>query len=108
VNLHGLADYRGLLLHRAIAEELTRDLSIVRRAKENVERLFAKGLLHEDYRRAWSALLDADVETVARAITEESERANELRQVTPFTFVIEPRARWALWARAREEWLQRT
>lgn len=30
----------------------------------------------------------------------DDERARELRQVTPFTFVISPRARWALWRRA--------
>jgi hypothetical protein len=105
VNLHALADYRALVLHRAIASKVARDPSLVARAKTKLDWLVARGIMNDAHESAWRTLLDAGIDDLTRAMVEDSERATELRQVTPFTFVIAPRERWALWARARAEWV---
>jgi hypothetical protein len=37
-----------------------------------------------------------------RFLTDEGERARELRQSTPFAGMLPPRVRWEIWRRVRE------
>lgn len=97
MDLHRLAEERSLALHRAVAARLIADPALVERARERVREWVASGRIHVEYAEAWTRILGAPVEDVARAITDESEAARALRQTTPFAGVVPPRERWAIW-----------
>jgi hypothetical protein len=52
---------------------------------------------------AWLALLARPMEELCQALVEPSERMHDLRQVSPFAGVLEPRARWQILRDAREQ-----
>jgi len=92
---HRTAELRSLALHRAIAARLRDDPEIVARARERVR----AGRSAAAYRDAWLELLARPIDEIADAIVADDERMRELRQATPFTFVIDPRERWQIWRR---------
>lgn len=54
------------------------------------------------YARAWSEILQGDVEAIASFLVDRSERARELRQSSPFAGTLSPRERWKLWREVRD------
>lgn len=66
-------------------------------ARARVEDLRTSGLLHPHYADAWRRLLDGPFEELAALLVDESERARDLRQCTPFSGVVDQRTRLALW-----------
>jgi hypothetical protein len=104
VDPHRLAELRSLALHREIAGRVARDPQLVGEALARLARMRASGALHPALCDAWTSALAGPREELLRVLVEESERARELRQSTPFAGVVPPRERWAIWRRVAEAW----
>jgi hypothetical protein len=97
---HAIAERRSLALHRAIAARLREDPALVARARRNLAEWSSAGALAPYYRDAWTGLLDGPFERLLAVLCEDTERARELRQATPFAGIVPPRERWAIWREA--------
>ncbi len=97
MNLHRLAEERSIAYHRVIAERLLHDRRILDEARRVVDQWMRAASPPPYYAEAWRAVLAGDPAAVAAFITDPGERARELRQSTPFTGVLSPRERWAIW-----------
>jgi hypothetical protein len=98
---HQRIDQRSLALHRAIAEKLRVNPSLVDVARKNLDRWSQQNGRSQPYWDAWRQLLNHPIEDVLAAIVEVSERMTALRQATPFAGVLSPAERWAVYARFR-------
>ena len=96
---HQRIDQRSLALHRAIAEKLRADPTLVEVARENLDRWSEQNGRSQPYWDAWRELLNRPMEDVLTSIVEESERMTALRQATPFAAILSPAERWAIYAR---------
>ena len=91
---HLQIDQRSLAFGRVIAEKLRRDPSLVRVAKQNLDRWFltcsprAAPALTE-----WEQILGSSVDAVIETLTATDERSTRLRQSNPFAGVLTPRER---------------
>jgi hypothetical protein len=97
MNLHRLAEERSLAYHRAVASRLLADASRVERARTRVDVWLALGEPHPEYAREWRRVLSLPVADIVAVLTDASEPARALRQVTPFAGFLTPRERWAIW-----------
>lgn len=88
---HRTAERRSLALHRAIADRIRHDPSIVERARERLSSRTSA------YREAWLEILGRTPHEIAAALERDDEEMRALRQSTPFTFVVDPRERWRIW-----------
>jgi len=89
---HGERDRRLRALSRKLAEVIEQDTSLVRRAKEHVDRLLKEdqGAAARDIRE-WRDILEMyPVQRLSRFLTSSSERANRLRQSNPFFAILNP------------------
>ena len=98
---HELAEARSLALHRVVAERLKGDPAVLDRAKQRIDEWLRLGQPHPEYALAWRDLLTGPLDALLAVLTDGSERARSLRQVTPFAGVVSPRERWALWRETR-------
>ena len=87
---HKEKDRRLLVLSRKLAKAIEQDTSLLRRAKEHIDRL-----LREDQGTAtrdiveWYNILDTySIQRLSRFLTSSSERANRLRQSNPLFAVL--------------------
>jgi predicted transcriptional regulator len=87
---HREKDRQLKVLSQKLADALERDASLVRRAKDHIDRL-----LKEDQGSAaadlmeWRAILDSySIQRLGRFFTSSSERANRLRQSNPFFAIL--------------------
>jgi hypothetical protein len=96
---HKRIDQRSLALHHAVAEKLRAQPSLVSIARENVERWAATAGRSAPYLDEWKRILDRPLEEVLQLIEQEGERMTALRQCSPFAGVLEPKERWAVYAR---------
>jgi hypothetical protein len=103
VGLHQLAEERSRAIHALIASRLPAQRALLARAKERVASWRAKGAVAAPYVARWEALLDGPVEALVGILTEKSELANELRQVSPFAGAVDPCTRWRVWEEVRRE-----
>jgi hypothetical protein len=101
VNAHRLAEERSLALHRAIAERLPEDPSIVERARTRVQRWLDTGEVARYWAEKWDSVLSRPIDEIRDVLVDESEAAQALRQVTPFAGAIDPRTRWRIWREVR-------
>jgi hypothetical protein len=99
VDLHRLAEERSIALHRVVAERLRVDASIVTRARERLAPRAAEGVTHPHYVAAWLDLIEGPIERLCAALVSGDEGMRALCQCTPFTFVVPPRERAAIWKR---------
>jgi len=97
---HAVAEARSLDLHKAVADRLLADPSLLERARARVRGWLADGSVARPYAEAWQAILAQPVEDVALFLAGTDERARQLRQVSPFAGVLDPRTRWEIWRRA--------
>jgi hypothetical protein len=93
---HDLARERSRALHRAVAERLRADPALVDAARERVMGWLREGSVARTYAEAWRALLEGPRAVLLAALEERSERMHDLRQVSPFAGVLDPRARWRI------------
>ena len=94
---HQRIDRRSLALHRAIAEKLRNDPSLIAIALDNIERWSRTGGPSQPYWDAWREILKRPLPEILDLLGEESERITALRQATPFAGVLEPAERWAIY-----------
>ena len=87
---------RSLALHREVAERLRRDPELLEAARERVERWLAEGSVHEEWAASWKSVIDAGLEAVIEVLTDTDLAAHDLRQVSPFAGVLDPRTRWKI------------
>ena len=102
MQLHRLAEERSLAFHRAVAERLRADPSIVIRARHRLERWRAEGIVHGEYVDAWLEILGRPIDRVVAELVDASDRMRALRQSTPFAGVIDPRTRWRIWRETKQ------
>lgn len=98
---HELADRTSLALHRAVADRLREDPSLVARARARVVASLADRQLHAYYGERWLSLLDGPLDVLLAELTSSSEAAQALRQTSPFAGVLDPATRWKIWREAR-------
>lgn len=87
---------RSLALHREVAERLRRDPRLLEFAKTRVQRWFEDGSAHRSWAIAWSEVLEGGLDEVVALLIDRSERAHDLRQVSPFAGVLDARTRWEI------------
>lgn len=89
---HDRARMRGLTYHQAVAHRLSR--AMVEEARYVLFRWREQGLVDERYADRWEQLLARPLPEIRRALTEESQAADDLRQNSPFAGVLsEPERR---------------
>jgi len=103
VNLHRLAEERSLALHRAIAERLSEDPSVLKRARTRVQRWMEKEDVARYGAEEWDRVLSGSTADICEWLGDESEHARAMRQVAPFAGAIDPRTRWRIWKEVRAE-----
>lgn len=102
---HQKLDQRSLALHRLIAEKIRSDPRLF----ENVEQTLAHWRKivctnSQPYVLEWSRLAAQGMEACLAVAVEESERANALRQSSPFCGILTHKERFAFF----REWAQET
>jgi NADH:ubiquinone oxidoreductase subunit D len=102
VDPHRLAELRSVALHAAIGERLLRNPELVEEARRRLRATSTSLKTAHPYRVQWLRILEEPLDRVVAFLREDSERARELRQCTPFTGVITPRERWRIWRTVRE------
>lgn len=101
MDLQHLAIERSLAFHRAIAERLLRDPSILEAVRQRVKAWMAENP-QRPFIKEWMKILVLDPKAVADFLVDKSERATELRQSSPFTGILSPRERWQIWSDTRQ------
>jgi hypothetical protein len=104
VPLHGhhRIDRRSLAMHRAIAEKLRNDPSLIAIAFDNLDRWSRAEGRSQPYWDAWREILHRPLPEILALLAEESERMTAMRQATPFAGVLEPKERWAIYEEYRQ------
>ena len=93
---HEVADKRSLALHRAVAEKVARDPTVLARARERVRGWRERGEVAAYYADAWAEILARAPDQVGEALVADDERMRALRQVSPFAGALDPRERWRI------------
>lgn len=99
---HRLAEERSLAYHRVIAERLEAAPEMLAAARARVAGWIAAVEAAPWYALQWREVLDGDLASIRRFLTERSERAVELRQSSPFAGALDARERWRLWRETGE------
>ena len=94
---HQEIDARSLELHRLIAAKVRRDPALLDRVRLTLQRWRDPGnpSRAEPYLSEWERLMAEGLEQVLAAAVEESERAEALRQCSPFAGILSPTERFA-------------
>jgi hypothetical protein len=98
---HRLAEERSIAYHRAIAQRLLEDPSLLELARARVRHWLATLRPVPTYAAGWDEILARDVQAIATFLVDPGERARELRQSSPFAGALSPRERWRLWRETR-------
>jgi predicted unusual protein kinase regulating ubiquinone biosynthesis (AarF/ABC1/UbiB family) len=106
VDPHRVAEERSVAYHRAIAERLRQDLGLLDVARRRVRQWMSAPEVPR-YAREWARVLAGDTDSITAFLVERSERANELRQSSPFAGVLSPRRRWQIWRESRGRMAER-
>jgi len=102
VNLHELAEERSIAMHAAVADRLRADPSLLDAVRGRIEGWLRDGSVHAEYARAWAEIVARPLPEILRMLTDRGERARALRQVTPFTGILDQRERLRIRAEIRE------
>jgi hypothetical protein len=101
MDAHRLAEERSVAYHRVVAEKLRRDPRVLERARQRVADWLRSPVGPPRYARSWREVLERDVESVAAFLVERSDRADELRQSSPFAGALDASKRWRIWRETR-------
>ena len=88
---HRAAELRSLAYHRAVAKRLNSRL--VAEARSRLSRWEHEGRIHPRYADEWRRVLSWPTPRIKRLIGEDSQRARDLRQNSPFAGVLRERER---------------
>jgi hypothetical protein len=86
IDPHDTAALRSLAYHRAVAQNLTREM--VSDAGKRVWRWQHEDRIAPEYAAAWTELLSLPLRAIRERISEDSEAARDLRQNSPFAGVL--------------------
>jgi hypothetical protein len=100
---HRLAELRSIALHRAIAVAILRDPLLIEEARRRLRQRVGRARGERSYAGAWAQWLELPPGELARRIVCDDDDGRAMRQSTPFTFVVTPQQRWAIWARVRDQ-----
>lgn len=103
VDPHSLAEERSLAFHREIARRLRDDPGLVENARARVKGWLESGNVAKPYALAWERLLGLPLSSLLSKITERTQAAHDLRQVSPFAGVLDARTRWRIHKSVGEE-----
>jgi hypothetical protein len=92
---HERLDRRSLAMHRLIADKIRAEPKLFEIASQNIERWSRTPGRNAALLAAWSRVLEQGIAAALAVATEDSERARELRQSTPFAGVLSPQERWS-------------
>ena len=101
VNLHDLAEERSIALHAAVAERLRAEPSLLDPVRARVLKWLQDGSVHARYARDWAAILARPLAEILPFLTDPGEHARALRQVTPFTGILDQQERLRIRAEVR-------
>ncbi len=101
MDLHRLAEERSVAYHRVIAERLLQKPEVLDMARRRVQGWLSNASA-PPYARKWAEVLAGDPSSIAAFLVERSERADELRQSTPFAGALTPQERWQIWRETRD------
>ena len=96
---HQRIDQRSIALHRAVAEKLRARPELLDRARGNIGRWYPGAGAARPYLDQWLRILDQPLEEVLAAMVDDGEKMTALRQSSPFTGILEPAERWAIYRR---------
>lgn len=96
---HERIDQRSLALHRAVAEKLRAQPSLLEIARDNLKRWAPTAGRSTPWLDEWTRILDLPLEQMLQLLGEEGEQMTALRQSSPFAGVLDPQERWAIYAR---------
>jgi hypothetical protein len=102
---HSEKDKQLYVLSRKLGKAIEQDTSLLRRAKEYIDRLLreGQGTATRDLME-WRTILDTySIQRLSRFFTSSSERANRLRQSNPFFAVLNPDERTQLFDGLEDE-----
>ena len=97
--LHDWVDERGRALDAAVAEKLRVSPELISRAIENIERWERQRGPDPSYCEWRRILTDSSADEVIALLLDDSERATRLRQSSPFTGILSPDERLAIFRR---------
>jgi hypothetical protein len=94
---HQRIDERSLAMHRAIADKLRANPSLIEVARENLHRWSLQNGRSQPYGDTWRGLLERPIEELLSCMVEENDAMTALRQATPFAGILTPAERWAIY-----------
>lgn len=102
MNPHRKIEERSIRLHRAVAEKLRHDPSLLDRARQRVETWIDDGSVHPHYALAWRDVLTLGADQLAAYLIDPGERMRSLRQCSPFAGALTPQERWQILRQAKD------
>lgn len=104
---HQEIDQRSLAMHRLVADKIRRDPALFEKAKGTLARWRTMVCpASQPYLQEWERLMKQGVDACLTVATEDSERANALRQSSPFAGILTNQERFVFlkeWNRERQE-----
>ena len=98
-------DHRSLAFHREIAEILRKTpVPVISRARDNLDKLSAIQPGARQVFERWQAWLELPVEELVSNILDPFPEAREMRQVSPFSGVLNPQDRARILTQFRKEY----
>lgn len=92
---HQEIDQRSLALHRLLAKKIRQDPSLFENIKRTLVRWHKIVCTNsQPYLEQWQRLVDLGIEECLAVATEDSERANAMRQASPFCGILSNEERW--------------
>jgi len=96
MNAYRLHYERSIALHRAVAEKLRRDPTVLERARSKIEEWIAHGGRSTPLFIRWREILAGTPNDITAFLVDPSETAAWLRSASPFAGVLEPQTRLAI------------
>lgn len=99
---HRILDARSLAMHCKIAQKISRDPRLLKKAKSNLSRWSAKiDGPKPRYLKEWQEILEKPWPTIAERMTNMSEDATRLRSSSPFAGILNEKEREQIYAAFR-------
>lgn len=94
-----IAALRSRLLHEQIAHKLLRQPQALAKVKKRLQQLESVNPAGRPYHKRWASLMQGPLPGLLRKMTEDSEEAALLRKESPFTVMLTPEERKAVFRR---------
>jgi hypothetical protein len=111
-NLHQLAELRSIAYHQAIAQRLRANPELLDTVRQRLQSQLDSeahpptSSSQRHWAQVWSELIEQPIDQLLEFMLERSDKADQLRQSTPFAGILTPAERWAIHRIVREQWLE--